>query len=1276
MKHSSRWLRERRTFRGLSILYLTLICFLWEEIGPEFHRSLGVQAESLSEASPRSSSSPTFATSTIPSTGSIEDLSNTCRIEDIEHVNDVQLYEILQNLKHMTAIRNFVVDLQHICPFSPLLPAKKETTHSPPPSDSQGEFKDAPDNSASEAQCSGGKDELDDDAEPLCSVQGGTPGDTKSFLPQSRATSRSSKRLLNPGFQSNVLNHLKKTGFTSKSQQETFTWKDMTDTVFTETEIAPSIPTVVGSTIPEDQLLPDSFWTDMCSPLIGSVGDRSTVINLALNPERNTGYNGTHIWRAIYEENCIVSNNSPNDSVPSINGTQFHGQTAEFSNMCLEERVMYRLLSGLHSSTTISIAKHYYPPSRKKNRTTWEPNPTYFMEKFQQNPEHIRNLHFTYVVLLRALSKASTFLYNYAFDLEAIVDKDDPLDEEEMTTTQKLIRRLLDSSILQSCHSVFSAFDESQLFQEDDTKGSSSNKVDVALLRRNFKGVFHNVSAIFDCVQCQQCKLHGKLVMLGYGAALKVLLMQNSMPQLEQNEIVALMNTIIKFSESIRDVRDLSKLYVQEQLESSLILNDGIVLAPIVTVPAAPSVLQGSVVDTGNGDVTVSSAIPTPASFDLALVDRAVGVVAALGRTQRISFPREQELIQLAFQKHAELLILMKHYHADLEKLVPMLQHIAPISSSAQSIPDRDITADAIVVGSGLAGLATALNLLDRGGRVIVVEKEHLLGGNSGKASSGINACCLPNRTNPLDSLELFWNDTFRSAGSSVKDDLITTLVSNSAEAVTWLQRRLGVDLSLVAQLGGHSTKRTHRPKNGMVGAEIIYALQKAVKSFAKTNQVTILTDTKVTKLLTDRNGAVVGVECVSSSNPSDTEPFQLFATNVVLATGGFAADRSEDSFLSKYRPELLKMPATAGSFSTGDGIHLATQLGAATIDMDKVQVHPTGWVDPSDPTNRSKILAGELMRGVGGILVNSTGQRFCNELGTRSYVTNKMLSHDPGYAQTGNWSINATVPTFSLILSSAAALDGKKHVDLYTHKGLLKRLEGVDALAEWMELPRITVVNMFEEYRVAAARGYDDFGKQAFNGVPSKDLNQEIFYAGKVTPVLHYCMGGIVIDKEGNVLNSSGEIIPGLHAAGEVSGGVHGVNRLGGNSLLECTVYGTIVGQKLPIRTGLGSVDAAAKPSSLLDNSEKPSSNRSRIITSAELGKHNTPDDCWVAIHDKVYDLSDFAGEHPAGPQSIFDLAGLDGTEAFTAVHNPNMLDDFDEEIMGIYQPSMRKTG
>merc|ERR1719330_1623249 len=103
--------------------------------------------------------------------------------------------------------------------------------------------------------------------------------------------------------------------------------------------------------------------------------------------------------------------------------------------------------------------------------------------------------------------------------------------------------------------------------------------------------------------------------------------------------------------------------------------------------------------------------------------------------------------------------------------------------------------------------------------------------------------------------------------------------------------------------------------------------------------------------------------------------------------------------------------------------------------------------------------------------------------------------------------------------------------------------------------------------YQHDAREGKDQWGKTIFLGVADKNLDTETFYAGTVSPVLHYCMGGITIDTQGNVLDKNNLPIPGLHAAGEVSGGVHGNNRLGGNSLLECTVFGTIVGQKIPIK-------------------------------------------------------------------------------------------------------------
>ena len=1069
---------------------------------------------------------PTTPPAAILTGGWIDD--TQCRMEDLEQANDSQLHTILQELRLTTFFRNFVVDLEQTCPLQSWRTGTGEE-------EEEEEF-----------QCGGNSgdstSDLEEEAVPLCTVDA---GDGAAFDP----------------FDSNALHQLSQSGFDSQSQKDTFSWKQHSDKVTKSDD-------PVGCD--DDPAAGDLFWMDMCHHI--QAGDGTSVVNLVANPERNTGYNGTHIWNAIYEENCLTVT----------------------EDTCFEERVLYRLLSGLHTSTTLSIAKNYYPPSKKKGRTDWEANPEFFMEKFASNPDHIRNLHFSYVVLLRALRKASPVLYNYDIRTGDIVQDE---------TAAVLLRRLLDSAILQSCSSVFDAFDENLMFHE-------SNK-DAVSLQQNFKGVFHNISSILDCVQCQQCKLHGKMAMLGYGAALKVLFMKSpTVESLDRNEVVALINTIAKFSESIKDVRDLTDMYLSR-------------LQPFIEPFAS-----------GESILSVEA------------VDRTVGLVASLGKKGKLNFEEEKELVSRALERNADLLILARHYASDEDKFLTL----AGVSTSATSKPD------AIVVGSGLAGLTVALNILDRGGSVVVIEKEHLLGGNSNKASSGINACCFDDGS---DSLEVFKNDTIRSAGASAQLDLIETLVSRSAKAVDWLRTRVGVDLSLKAQLGGHSSKRTHRPSNGMAGAEIIYGMQKAVREYEKTGQLTLLVDTMVTQLLTDESGRVIGVRHQSSVD-AEAPTTDLLADNVVLATGGFASDRSDGSFLGEYRPELLKMPTTAGAFSTGDGVRLATALGAGTVDMDKVQVHPTGWVDPADPENTSKILAAELMRGVGGILINRNGERFCNELGTRAYVTDRMLSHNKIYNATGKWDVEAPLESFFLVLSSSAAEDGKKHVDLYSHKGLLNRLEGVSALAEWMGLPEATVVATLRQYQKDASAGVDTYGKVSFRGLPQLDLESEVFYAGIVTPVLHYCMGGITIDKEGNVLNAEGNAIPGLHAAGEVSGGVHGSNRLGGNSLLECTVYGTIVGQKIPVKARRIHVHHAD------DSKTGPRTQRLRSVSLAELEEHNTPDDCWVAIHGVVYDLTDFAEEHPAGARSIHDLAGKDGTQAFAAVHSKDMLDEFEEERIG----------
>jgi succinate dehydrogenase/fumarate reductase flavoprotein subunit len=150
-------------------------------------------------------------------------------------------------------------------------------------------------------------------------------------------------------------------------------------------------------------------------------------------------------------------------------------------------------------------------------------------------------------------------------------------------------------------------------------------------------------------------------------------------------------------------------------------------------------------------------------------------------------------------------------------------------------------------------------------------------------------------------------------------------------------------------------------------------------------DRVKVLKKARVSKILKDDSGGVVGVEYIHSGKT------ETAYGPVILATGGYAADFTEDSLLKKHRPEYWDLPTTNGDHCTGDGQKLAMSIGASAVDLEKVQVHPTGLVDPNEPDAKVKFLAAEALRGVGGLLLDNTGKRFVDELQHRDFVTGKI---------------------------------------------------------------------------------------------------------------------------------------------------------------------------------------------------------------------------------------------------------------------------------------------
>jgi succinate dehydrogenase/fumarate reductase flavoprotein subunit len=249
-------------------------------------------------------------------------------------------------------------------------------------------------------------------------------------------------------------------------------------------------------------------------------------------------------------------------------------------------------------------------------------------------------------------------------------------------------------------------------------------------------------------------------------------------------------------------------------------------------------------------------------------------------------------------------------------------------------------------------------------------------------------------------------------------------LAEDSAPAVEWLINNFGLDLSLVSRLGGHSEPRTHRGKERFPGMTITYALMEKYEEIAKAQptRARLITRARVVKILKENN-EVVGVEYVQGG-----ETKREYGA-VIIATGGYANDfEGETSLLKRYKPEVLNLPTTNGDHCTGDGIKMGEAIGAALVDMQMVQVHPTGLVDPKEPDAKVKFLAAEALRGVGGILLNRDGDRFVDELGHRDFVTGEIVKTKN--VNGGAW----------LILNGAAAKEIEWHVIHYSGRGIMQK--------------------------------------------------------------------------------------------------------------------------------------------------------------------------------------------------------------------------------------------
>lgn len=385
--------------------------------------------------------------------------------------------------------------------------------------------------------------------------------------------------------------------------------------------------------------------------------------------------------------------------------------------------------------------------------------------------------------------------------------------------------------------------------------------------------------------------------------------------------------------------------------------------------------------------------------------------------------------------------------------------------------------------GAGLSACIEAATL-DPSLKVLLVEKEPKIGGNSAKASSGINAAI------SRDDEPVFEKDTLKSGGGLSNEVLVDYFVKQSPSGISFLEG-FGADLSVLSQLGGHSAKRTHRNKSGPnVGFHLISTLQKAVE---KMPNIEVRTATLADKfIISDSGAAIRGLELKSGD---DSPNLKVESPAIILATGGFSASKE---MLQRFAPGLDKFPTTNGAWALGEGILLAESVGADLTHMDKVQLHPTGFVNPKDREAGHRFLAPEAIRGSGAILLNHAGKRFVNELTTRDKASQAIL------AQPGQ--------TAYMFLFEEGAKAMASSLGFYKHVGIVRAVGSVKEAAEAYALDPATVLDELNAYASAASGATKDpFGKEVFPfpiaPIASVDAPTEI-HVMEIAPTLHYCMG------------------------------------------------------------------------------------------------------------------------------------------------------------------------
>lgn len=467
-------------------------------------------------------------------------------------------------------------------------------------------------------------------------------------------------------------------------------------------------------------------------------------------------------------------------------------------------------------------------------------------------------------------------------------------------------------------------------------------------------------------------------------------------------------------------------------------------------------------------------------------------------------------------------------------------------AATGGGMPEKwDETYDVVIIGSGFAGFSAALEARSAGSDVVIIEKMPVHGGNSiiNGGDFGAAGTKMQKDAGVEDSPELMLNDMLKAGAYLNHLELARTVADQSRDALEWCESFVGAKFARLNFHGGHSVKRAHQTENasgsGLVNPMMSKARQLGVK---------IKTRTKMVGLVSDPEDRIIGIEVRNGyrfpDESSGKAAFIRARKAVVLTSGGFSYDvslrqvhdpRLDDQFDSTNQPG-----------ATGEALLAACMAGAMDVQMDWIQLGP--WTSPDEKGFGYVPLFCERLVGYGPMIDPATAKRFFKETGNRKERADAIiLIGHPVIILGDSYAVNKQV--FPAALEKGLA------------NGSIKKFATLEELAKNYGINITAFKKEIARWNSYVEKKKDpDFDCMIFQD--ARPTASPPFYAARLWPRVHHTMGGLVINKEAEVIGFDMKPINGLYAAGEVTGGVHGAVRLGSVAMVDCVVFGRIAGK------------------------------------------------------------------------------------------------------------------